>query len=128
LASSYTPVLLGEPERVVGAVGADLERVQRQAQVVDRRRRRREVVDDVHRLVDEERLDDIPVLVAELRAPDVLDVGEGSRLEVVHADDAMAASEQLIAQMRSEESRTTRDEAGGHSAARISGATAPERP
>ena len=54
-------VLLGQPERVVGAVGADLERVQRQPQVVDRRGRRGEVVDEVDRLVDEERLDDVRV-------------------------------------------------------------------
>ena len=60
-------VLLGQPERVVRAVGADLERVQRQPQVVDRRRRRGEVVDEVDRLVDEERLDD--VLVAGTRTP-----------------------------------------------------------
>ena len=38
---------LGDPEHVVGAVGADLERVQRQPQVVDRARRRGEVVDEV---------------------------------------------------------------------------------
>ena len=54
-------MVLGEPERVVRAVGADLERVQRQPQVVDRRRRRGEVVDEVDRLVDEERLDDVVV-------------------------------------------------------------------
>ena len=58
------PVRLGQPERVVRAVRADLERVQRQPQVVDRRRRRREVVDEVDRLVDEERLDDVRVQVA----------------------------------------------------------------
>ena len=43
---------LREAERVVRAVRADLERVQRQAQVVDRARERREVVDEVDRLVD----------------------------------------------------------------------------
>ena len=42
--------------------------------------------------------------------------------------DAMAALEQLIAQMRSEESRTTRDEAGGHVGGRISTANGPARP
>ena len=43
---------LGEAERVVGAVGADLERVQGQPQVVDRRGGRGEVVDEVDGLVD----------------------------------------------------------------------------
>ena len=47
---------LRQAEHVVGAVGADLERVQRQAQVVDRAGRRGEVVDEVDRLVDVERL------------------------------------------------------------------------
>jgi hypothetical protein len=64
-------VLLGQPERVVGAVGADLQRVQRQAQVVDRRRGRREVVDEVDRLVvDEVGLDDV-----ELQEPELADRG-----------------------------------------------------
>ena len=43
---------LREAERVVRAVRADLERLQRQPQVVDRARRAREVVDEVDRLVD----------------------------------------------------------------------------
>ena len=110
-------MVLGQPERVVRAVGADLERVQRQPQVVDRRRRRGEVVDEVDRLVHEERLDDVVVDVHELRHADVLDVGEGARLEVVHADHAVTAPEQLVAQVRPEESRATGDEAGGHSGA-----------
>ena len=58
---------LGEAERVVRPVGADLQRVQRQPQVVDRRCRAGEVVDEVDRLVDEERLDD--VRVQEARTP-----------------------------------------------------------
>jgi RecJ-like exonuclease len=87
------------------------------------------VIDDVHLLiVDVERLDDVPVLVPELRAPDVVDVGEGPGLEVVDADHAMTASQQLVAQMRPEESRTTRDEAGGHCARRISAATGRGQP
>ena len=46
---------LGDAEHVVGAVGADLERVQRQPQVVDRARRRGEVVDEVDVLGDRRR-------------------------------------------------------------------------
>ena len=61
------PVDLREPERVVRAVRADLERGQRQAQVVDRRGRRGQVVDEVDRLVDEVRLDDVEVPVDERR-------------------------------------------------------------
>ena len=42
----------GEPERVVGPVRADLQRLQRQPQVVDRARGAREVVDEVDPLGD----------------------------------------------------------------------------
>ena len=119
---------LREPQRVMGPVRAHLQRVQRQPQVVDRRRRRGEVVDEVDRLVHEERLDDVVVHVRELGHADVFDVGEGPRLEVVDADHPMAASEQLIAEMRSEEPRTTRYEAGGHVGGRIPSANAPARP
>ena len=55
----------------------------------------------------------------ELRRADVRDVGERPGLEVVDADHAVTAREQLIAQMRSEEARATRDEAGGHGGGRI---------
>ena len=106
---------LRQPERVVGAVGADLQRVQRQAQVVDRRGRRGEVVDEVDRLVDEVRLDDVDVHVHEaLGVADVLDVRERARLEVVDADHAVAAREQLVAEVRSEESGAAGDQAGRH--------------
>jgi hypothetical protein len=110
-------MLLGQAERVMGAVGADLERVQRQAQVVDRRGRGGEVVDEVHRLLDEERLDDVVVEVDELGDPDVLDVRERPRLEVVHADDAVTPPEQLVAQVRPQEARASGDKARRHCAA-----------
>ena len=48
--------------------------------------------------------------------PDVGDVRERSGLDVVHADDAMTPTQQLVAQVRAEEPRATRDEAGGHEA------------
>ena len=106
---------LGQPERVMGAVGADLQRVQRQAQVVDRRGGRGEVVDEVDGLVDEVRLDDVHADVHEqVGVADVLDVGQRAGLEVVHADHAVAAREQLVAQMRSEETGAAGDQAGGH--------------
>jgi hypothetical protein len=67
-------VLLRQPEHVVSAVGADLQRVQRQAQVVDRARRRRQVVDEVHPLVDEERLGEVVLDEREVIRADVMDV------------------------------------------------------
>ena len=107
-------VVLGQPERVVRAVGADLERVQRQPQVVDRRGGRGEVVDEVDRLVDEERLDDVLVEQDEIGRADVLDVEEGAGLDVVDADHPMSASEELIAEVRAQKTGPTRNQAGGH--------------
>ena len=86
------------------------------------------MVDEVDRLVHEERLDDVVVQVHEIRRPDVLDVGEGARLEVVHADHAVTATEQFVAQVRPEESRATSDEAGGHSGVRIAAGARPVPP
>jgi hypothetical protein len=109
------PLGLGQSERVMRAVGADLQRVQRQAQVVDRRGRRGEVVDEVDRLVHVVGLDDVNADVREaLGVADVLDVGQRARLEVVHADHAVSAREQLVAQVRTQESRTSGDQAGSH--------------
>ena len=49
------PLHLREAEGVVGAVRADLQRLQRQPQVVDRARRAGQVVDEVDRFVDRRR-------------------------------------------------------------------------
>ena len=46
--------------------------------------------------------------------PDVLDVVQRARLEVVDADDAMVAAQELVAQVRAEEPCATGDETGGH--------------
>ncbi len=107
-------VVLGQAERVVRAVGADLERVQRQPQVVDRARRGGEVVDEVDRLVDEERLDDVPVQERELGHADVLDVEERAGLDVVDADHSVPASEELVTEVRAQETGPSRNQAGGH--------------
>ena len=108
-------MLLGQPERVVGPIGADLERVQRKAQVVDGRSGRGEVVDVVDGLLDEVRVDDVDVEVDEaLAVADVLDVGERPGLEVVGADDAVRTCEQLVAEVRAEEPRASCYQAGCH--------------
>ena len=108
------PVLLGQPERVVGAVGPDLERVQGKPQIVDRRRRRRQVIDEVDRLVDEVGLDDVVVQVHELVGADVRDVGQRPGFEVVDADHAIAAAQQLVAQVRPQKAGAAGDQTGGH--------------
>src|SRR2546423_6409930 len=98
-------LVLREAERVVGPVRADLERVQRHAQVVDRARERGQVEDDVDRLADLDVLDDVVVEEDEVAVPDVLEVRERARLEVVDADDAGAAPQQGLAKVRAEEPR-----------------------
>jgi hypothetical protein len=110
---------LGQPERVVRPVGADLQRVQRQPQVVDRAGGRREVVHEVDRLVDVVRLDDVDVQVHELGPADVLDVRERAGLEVVDADDAVTACEELVTEMRAQEAGTAGDQACGHNPASL---------
>ncbi len=107
-------MLLGQTERVVGAVGAHLQRVERKTQVVDRRGRRGEVVDEVDRLIDEVGLDDVQVQVDEIRRADVLDVGQRAGLEVVYADDTVAPPEKLVAQMRAQKPGAAGHEAGWH--------------
>jgi hypothetical protein len=108
---------LGQAEGVMGSVGADLEGVQRQAQIVDRRGRRGEVVDEVDRLIDVVGLDDVDADVEEaLGVADVLDVGQRAGLEVVDADHAVPARQQLVAQMRAEESCASGYQTGRHAA------------
>ena len=58
----------------------------------------------------------------EVRRADVLDVLQRARLEVVDADDAVPAAQQLVAQMRAEEAGATGDKAGGHAAEATAGA------
>ena len=70
------PLQLGEAEHVVCPVGAHLERVERQAQVVDRARRARQVEDEVDRLLETERLRQIVIQKEEVVGSDVLDVLE----------------------------------------------------
>ena len=71
---------LREAERVVGAVGAHPQRVQRQPRVVDRAGRRGHVVDEVDRLVDLVVRRDVDHPELEVRAVgDVLDVAERAR-------------------------------------------------
>ncbi len=105
---------LRETERVVRAVRADLERVQRHAQVVDRARERREVVDEVDGLGDLDVLCDVVIEEGKRVAPQVLDVRERARDEVVDADDPVAAVDEVLAEMGAEEAGAAGDDRGGH--------------
>jgi hypothetical protein len=105
---------LRETERVVGPVRADLQRQQRQAQVVDRARNRRQVEDDLHGPVELERLDHVVVRELEVLAPKVIDVSQRRGLEVVHADHVMPLGEQVVAQVRADEPGAAGDHDGAH--------------
>ena len=72
------------------------------------------MVDEIHGLVDEVRLDDVDLLEAKLGSADVGDVRQRARFEVVGADDAMAAAQELVAQMRAQEAGATGDKTRGH--------------
>ena len=117
-------LLLRQAEHVVRPVGADLERVQRQPQIVDRARGRGEVVDEVDRLLDEQRLGEVVLDERELRRADVVDVLQRPGVEVVDADHPVAVGEQMVAQMRAEKSRPSRNDARAHRVARIPAAGA----
>ena len=105
---------LGQPERVVGAVGADLERVQRQAQVVDRAGRAGEVVDEVDAPVDLEMLGHVVIEEDEVAVADVLDVLERAGVEVVDADDPHSLGEERFAEMGAEEPGSAGHDGRGH--------------
>jgi hypothetical protein len=93
----------------MGAVRADLERVQRQPQVVDRAGWRSEVVDEIDVLGDIDVIDDVDVAEVEGRVADVLDVLQRAGLEVVDADDPMALAKQVLAEVRAKETGAAGD-------------------
>ena len=84
-------------------VRADLERRERHPEVVVGARERREVVDEVDRVVDEDRLRDVVRDEPERVVMDVLDVRQRAADEVVDADDPLAALEEVVAEVRAEE-------------------------
>ena len=108
---------LRQAEHVVRPIGADLERVQRQAQVVDRAGRAREVEDEVDALIDEEGRGDVVVDEEELVAVvQMFDVLQRPRVEVVDADDAVALLQEVVAEMRPEEAGPAGNDRSAHHA------------
>lgn len=90
------------------AIGADLERVQRQPQVVDRRGQRDDLVNKTHSLINGRTAGRWRIPRCVNSVEDVLDVRQRASLEIAHTDDElMPPREQLFAQMRAGESRST---------------------
>ena len=102
----------GETERVMGAERADLQRRDRQLQIIDRARGRREmenVIEFFFRQENETRdvvLNEGEILVA----GEVLDVLEIAGDKIIDRDDAMPFRQQPVGQMRPEKTRATRDD------------------
>ena len=102
---------LGDAERVVRTEGADLQRLDRQLEIVEGRCGAREVQDPVEVPVESDVLGD--VVLDEGETAPRLDGGEvvtGSGDEVVHADDVPALAEEKLAEVRADESRSARDQ------------------
>ena len=87
-----------------------LQRMEREAEIVDRARQRSEVVDEVDRLPGHDRLDDVVVHEGERVVAQVVDVLEGRDDEVVDADDAVSALQERLAEMGAEKSGAAGDE------------------
>ena len=104
---------LGEAERVVRAERTDLERLDRQLEIIDRAGRRGEMENDVHRAGKIDVLRDIVVDELEFRiAREVGDIVGVARDEIVDGDDAMALGKEAVGEMRAEKSGAAGD--NGH--------------
>jgi hypothetical protein len=102
-------------ERVAGAGGADLERLERVREVLARARRARQVEHGVDGAVDGDARGDVvldqrePGVVGEVRV-----VGRVAGEEVVDRDDLPLARAQQVAEVRTQEPRATGDHRSGH--------------
>ena len=108
---------LREPEHVVGPVRAHFERMQGQAEVVDRAGRAGQVEHDVHGLLEKERLGEVVVDEVKIRAVlNVLNVLERASIEVVDTDDPISITKQKVTQVRPEKPGSSRHYRSGHTA------------
>ena len=101
----------GEAERLVGAEGTDLERLDREQKVIDRGGGRREMEHGVEGPVDRDELRDVVVHETETGLPgQVRDVPQVTGQQVVHRDDLVPPGQQPIAEVAAEESRAAGDQ------------------
>jgi hypothetical protein len=105
----------GKPERVMGAERPDLQRLDRQLEVIDRAGRRGEVENDVDIARDIEVLGHILLDEAVVRiAFEVVEVGGIARDEIVDADDPVALGQQAVGQVTSQKPGAAGDNCGFH--------------
>ena len=97
-----------QTKRLVRSERAHLQGLDRQFEIVDRTRRRREVPDVVHRPFEEEELSHILLDESERLIPRQMgDVVGRSRHQVVDHDDLMPLGKEQVGQVGSKESRST---------------------
>ena len=101
---------LGQPERLVRAERAHLQRRDRQLQVVDRAGRARPVEHHVHGAVDVDVVGDVVLDEQEIAVRQVRHVRDVAGQEVVDADDRVAEVEERFRQVRSDEAGRTGDD------------------
>ena len=105
---------LREPERLVCAERADLQRRDRQLEVVDRARRARPVQHQVDRPVDVDVVRDVVLHEHEVAPGEVRDVVDAPGQQVVDADDGPAAIEERFGQVGTDEPGGARDDGSRH--------------
>jgi hypothetical protein len=106
-------LLLREAERLVRAERADLERRNRQLEVIDRARGARPVEDNVDRTLDVDVVRDVVLDEGEVAVREVRDVRGAAGQEVVDADDRPPAVEQRLGEVRSDDSGGAGDDGSG---------------
>ena len=105
-----------QAERLVRAERADLQRLDRLAQVVDRAGQRGEVEDRVDLAVDVDVLGDVVLDELEaLVAGEVADVARVAGEQVVERDDRVPVGQQAVGEMRADESGAAGDQDARHS-------------
>src|SRR5687768_5757137 len=105
------PLLLRDAERLVGAQTPDLQRLDRQLEVVDGTGGAGEVEHAVERPLHEDVIGDVVLDEMETGpAEQVCDVVGRTGYEVIHADDFVTLGKEAVAEMRAEEAGRARDE------------------
>ena len=97
------------------AEGADLERRNRELEIIDRARRAGPVQHEVDLALDVDIVGDVVFDEGEIAVHQVRDVRRGAREQVVDADDGIVAIEQCLGEVRPDEpGRTSYDDAFFH--------------
>ena len=107
-------MFFARPKRLVRAERTDLQRLDRDFQIINRAGGRGEMPDVIHRPIQENKFGDVLLDEFEIRvAAQVRDVVHRARDEIINADDLVPARQQQVAQMRAKKSRAAGDDGSG---------------